>query len=276
MLEPSADAAHAIAAVRRHHALDPGGCLIAEVAGEHAGAGFVRRYDGVAVLGPVVVADRWQAQGIGKRLVERLLELVEDTTPVGGRVDAWNARALGIAVACGLEARDAVLHMIALGGLRGPGRATALGGAPTTELTDGDLEAVARYDAAHVGASRRTDLGALCAAGAVGLVGRDDAGQVRGYLLGRLEGNLARIGPGVADSPELMATLVARLGERLGPEAHIQQIGLPASSATLAGRALGMGFRGTGTALEMWRGRLPAFEHPGKRVRVVGTPPDAL
>jgi hypothetical protein len=148
----------------------------------------------------------------------------------------------------------------------------AMAPAPIRELTPADLPAVAEFDSAFFGGSRERDLRALLAAGGTGLVAEDDGGRVTGFLGGRVEGSLASIGPGGAESADLLKKLLARLGERLAERATIVLAYLVASDGEVVRQALAMGFRIANLSAYMVRGAYT----PVKRPSVIALPPDVV
>jgi len=269
--EPVADADEGTALARRYLALDPDGALKAERGGAIVGAGFVHIRDEVASLGPVVVDPEHQAQGIGKLLFDRLTERAARCASTRMLVDAFNTRAIGIALKRGYVPRDHGLRLVALGGLRGPGMLHAIAPTPLRSLAAADLPALAAYDSAAFGGSRLRDFQAWFDQGAVGLAA-EEGGAWHGYLLGRIEGQLVILGPGGADSPDLMAQLLARLGEELAARGTIALIYLLASQVDLVREAFAMGFRATNLAVYMVRGAYPQVKRP----EVIGLPPDVV
>jgi ribosomal protein S18 acetylase RimI-like enzyme len=270
LLEPIADAASAMQMVRPYLDHDPAGAVLAEVGGELVGAGFVHRRGGVAAIGPVVVATAWQAQGIGKRLVARLVEVAGDDTALRACVDSFARGAIGIAMAHDLAACDTALQMAALGGLRGPGCLAALDPLTTRALTVADLDALGPLEQASFGGERRGDLERLIGEGE-GLVAID-GDSACGYLIGRVEEALGILGPGVADSPQTMAALVARLGEQLGDRANILRTCLLASQVAVVRQAFAMGLRITSSSTLLCRGDDRPYGIPS----VLGLPHDVV
>jgi predicted N-acetyltransferase YhbS len=251
--------------------LDPQGSLVVEREGQIAGAGFLHVRDEVASLGPVVVDPRSQGQGIGKGLVDRLTAHAGRCASTRLLVDGFNMRAIGIVLKRSFVPRDYGLRLVALGGLRGPGMMHAITPAPVREVVTADLEPIALYDSAFFGGSRLRDFRALMAAGGSGLIA-EEAGTVRGYLFGRLEETLAILGPGSADSPELMAQLLARLGERIATGATIVLTYLFASQVEVVREAFAMGFRATSLGLYMVQGAYTPLMRPA----VIGLPSDVV
>jgi hypothetical protein len=147
----------------------------------------------------------------------------------------------------------------------------AIAPAPVRDVGIGDAEALAQFDRTCFGGSRERDFRALLAAGGVGLAA-EEGGTIRGYLFARVEGNLATIGPGGAESADLFGKLLARLGERLAPQANIFLAHLHASQVDVVRAALSMGFRATNLTVYMVRGSYT----PAKRPVVTALPPDVV
>ena len=269
--EPIAGEAEGERLARLYLEIDPGGAVVAVRDGRIAAAGFLHLRDEVASLGPVAVDPDFQAQGIGKLLVERLTDRAARSASTRVFVDAFNLRAFGIALKRGYVPRDLGIRLVALGRLAGPGMLLAIEPAPVRELVEGDLPAVALYDGAYFGGSRERDFRALVAAGGIGLVA-EEAGAVTGFVFGRIEGSLATIGPGGADSADLLGKLLARLGERLAPGANIFLAYLMASQDEVVRQALAMGFRAASLSVYMVRGATTPLRRPS----VIGLPPDVV
>jgi len=269
--EPIADEAQGEQLARLYLALDPDGCLVARRDGALIGAGFLHVRDEVASLGPGVVDPPHQGRGAGTALFEALADRAARCASTRLFVDAFHVRAFGIPLRRGFEPRDLGLRLVALGGLRGPGMLAAIAPAPVRPIAPEDVPAVARFDAGFFGGSRQRDLRALLAGGGRGLVA-GDAGTITGYLCARVEGSLATIGPGGAESPELLAALLARLGEEIATSANIFLTYVLASQSAVVTAAFAMGFRVTNLSVYMVRGAYT----PVKRPAVIGCPPDVV
>lgn len=269
--EPIADAGHGERIARLYLDLDPEGAMVALRDGRVVAAGFVHIRDEVASLGPVVVEPELQGQGLGKLLVDRLCEQASHCTAIRIFVDAFNTRAFGIALRRGFQPRETGIRLVALGGLSGRGMLQAIAPAPVRDLAPTDLESLIRFDRALFGGSRDRDFRALLAMGGVGLVA-GDGDTIRGYLFGRVEGNLATIGPGEAESPDLMGKLLARLGERLANQANIFLAHFQASQLEAVREAFSMGLRAASLTVYMVRGA----PGPVKAASAIALPPDVV
>jgi GNAT superfamily N-acetyltransferase len=256
---------------RLYLTLDPQNAIVATRQGKLVAAGFLHVRDEVASLGPVVVEPEFQAQGLGRLLVEQLSEQASRCASTRLFVDAFNMRAFGNVLKRGYIPRDHGIRLVALGGLKGPGMSQSIAPAPIRDLVSGDLETVVRFDGSFFGGSRERDFRALLDAGAVGLIAEEN-GRVSGYLLARVEGSLATIGPGGAESADLLGKLLARLGELLAARANIFLAYLLASQIDVISEAFSMGFRATSLSVYMVRGSYT----PVKRPTAIGIPPDVV
>lgn len=269
--EPIADSNEGERIARLYLDIDPEDGLIVVREGRVVAAGFVHIRDEVASLGPVVVDPDAQGQGLGKLLFDRLSERASRCVSIRIQVDAFNTRAFGIALKRGYIPRSMGVRLVALGRLGGPGMLQAIAPAPVRDLKVEYLEAVAEYDRSAFGGSRERDFRALIAAGGLGLM-VEEGSAIRGFLFGRAEGNLAILGPGGADSPDLLGKLLARVGERLTPQANIFLAHLHTTPAEIVREALTMGFRASSLSISMVRG---AFE-PATRASAITLPPDVV
>ncbi len=259
--EPITDEKEGERLARLYLELDRGEAAVARRGDKIVGAGFLHLRDEVASLGPVVVDPPDQAAGIGTRLFEALSDRAARCSSTRLFVDAFNMRAFTIPLKRGYVPRDYGLRLVALGALKGPGMLEAIAPAPVREIGPADVTSVARFDAAYFGGSRERDFRSLVAGGGIGLAALD-GDTVRGYLFGRIEGQLAMIGPGGAESADLLGKLLARLGERLGQEANIFLVHLLASQADVVAQAMAMGFRATNLSLYMVRGAYTPVMRP--------------
>jgi len=269
--EPIADAEQGERIARLYLDLDPEDALVAVRDGRVVAAGFMHVRDEVASLGPVVVDPDSQGQGLGKLLVDQLSDRASRCASTRLFVDAFNTRAFGIVLKRGYLPRDTGIRLAALGGLAGRGMLQAIAPAPVRDVALGDLEPLARFDSAFFGGSRERDFRALFAAGGIGLMA-EEGGAIRGYLLGRVEGNLGIVGPGGAESADLLGKLLARLGERLATQANIFLAHLYASQAEVVQEAFSMGFRATNLSVYMVRGADTLVKRPS----AIALPPDVV
>jgi ribosomal protein S18 acetylase RimI-like enzyme len=269
--EPIADAEHGGELARLYLQLDPEESLVALREGRVVAAGFLHIRDEIASLGPVVVDPDFQGQGLGKQLVSQLADRASRCASTRLFVDAFNTRAFGIALKRGFLPRDTGIRLAALGGLAGRGMLQAIAPAPVRDAGPDDLEAIARFDSAFFGGGRGRDFRALFASGGVGLLA-EEGGAIRGYLLGKVEGNLAILGPGGAETADLLGKLLARLGEKLAVHANIFLAHLYASQPEVVHEAFSMGFRATNLSIYMVRGAYTLLKRPS----VIALPPDVV
>ena len=111
---------------------------------------------------------------------------------------------------------------------------------PVRQLRGDDLPAVERYDRARGGADRRVDFGLLAASGSAFVVEGAQAG-LAGFLFYRSLPARVVIGPGIADSPEVMGDLIDAVAAALPGRAAVIRASAATPSVLL--RAFARGFR---------------------------------
>src|SRR5207248_2231101 len=83
---------------------DPLGGLVAEEGGRIVGVGWVHPRGAVATIGPLAVEPAAQGRGIGRRLLERLVETAGKGVPQVRLVhESWNAASLGLYLRAGFR-----------------------------------------------------------------------------------------------------------------------------------------------------------------------------
>lgn len=188
-----------------------------------AGAALVD-YGRIAYLGIVGTDPAMQGWGFGRRIVEAVLAPVPPECVV--LLDASDAGA-PLYEKLGFQDVDATVVLEAEGPIPGP---SVPGIGP---LAAADLGAVAAYDAAVFGADRSTALAALFRERPEGAVCRH-GGRVVGYGLRQA----ARIGPVLAEMPEIAQGLIAALSAS-GPEGPLTII-VPSGNGAMLGRLRGL------------------------------------
>jgi hypothetical protein len=215
--------------------LDPEGCLLARTGTEMVGVGFAHPRGGAISIGPLA-ARPGAPPGVARALMRALGALATGTTSLRLFQDSFNPDSFGLYTRLGYVVTDVAPYLLAER-LEPP---RPVPGEPAVRpMTRGDLAEVERYDGARTGADRRRDLALLLSTG--GGVVCDGASGLAGYLLFRALPARAVIGPGVAESAEVMAALVDGVAALLpGRPAVIR-----ASSATplVLQRAFARGFR---------------------------------
>jgi GNAT superfamily N-acetyltransferase len=179
---------------------------IRDPAGGLAGCVALTRYgSGLAAVGMMLVAERFGRQGLGRRLMEHVLERAGDAvvflyaTPFGRPLyERLGFRSVGTATT-------------SIGHFRG--------GAPggTRAATPGDHDAVVALDAAALGADRGGMLRRfLASASQLRVLERD--GALRGFAAASTHGDATVVGPLVAPDLGAARTLIADVAARVdGP-----------------------------------------------------------
>jgi hypothetical protein len=215
--------------------LDPEGCLLARDGAQMVGVGFAHPRGRALSIGPLA-ARPGAATGVARALMRALGALSPETASLRLFQDSFNPDSFGLYTRLGFVVADVAPYLLA----ERLEPAAELAGAPLVRpMARGDLAAVERYDALRTGADRRRDLALLLSTG--GGVVSDGRDGLTGYLLFRALPARAVIGPGVAESAEVMAALVDGVAATLpGRPAVIR-----ASAATplVLQRAFARGFR---------------------------------
>jgi hypothetical protein len=217
--------------------LDPEGCLVAREGNAVLGVGFAHPRGGAVSIGPLAARPGAPA-GVARALMRGFGALVTATTSLRLFQDSFNPDSFGLYTRLGFAVTDVAPYLLA----------ERLEPAPPADhaarfmvrpMMRGDLAAVERYDAARTGADRRRDLSLLLSTGG-GVICESGEGLV-GYLLFRALPARVVIGPGVAESAEVMAELVDGVAaSQPGRPAVIRG---SAASPLVLQRAFARGFR---------------------------------
>lgn len=219
-------------------------CVVAADAdGALAGVGSGIAYGRLGFVGNMVVADAYRRRGVG--------------TAVLDDIAGWLAR-----VGCTrleLNATDDGKHLYARHGFASRGlsavarvpRSTPLDGDPSARIrtaVPSDLDALAAYDCPRFGGDRRSILAMLLTDPACLAVLAERAGAPVGFAVVRPDE--PRLGPVVADSPPVAASLLAWAFETV-PNADEMRLNLPPDNRAGAAR-----LRELGIPIEEWDGRM--------------------
>jgi GNAT superfamily N-acetyltransferase len=162
-----------------------------------AGCVSLARYgSGLAAVGMMLVAERFERQGLGGRLMEHVLGAAGDATvflyatPFGRPLyERLGFRAVGAATTC-----------------IGPFTGAASGG--TRRATEADLDAILALDAAAFGADRAALLRGFFGFAELRVLG---GGTVRGYAAAAPHAGVTTVGPLVAPDLDAARALIADL-----------------------------------------------------------------
>ncbi|CAN7697007.1 GNAT family N-acetyltransferase [Variovorax sp. LjRoot290] len=233
------------------HAADPGGFLVAEHQGQAVGCIGAVSYAGrFGFIGLYIVAPDWRGRGIGRRLwakgMARLAGHVVGLDGVPAQQD--NYRKSGFSLAW--------QNIRFAGTARRSGRT---GDAPIVPLRDVDFAALCADERRIFPAPREAFLRAWIAMPeATGLAWMDQ-GRLAGWGLIRRCREGHKIGPLVADRPEVASTLYAALCDSV-PEGDRVYLDVPMPNADALALARALGLRSVFETARMYAGTAPACE----------------
>jgi|SRR5581483_1880080 len=217
------------------------GGVVAEEDGEVVGVGWLHPRGAVATIGPLAVDPSRQGRGIGRRLLERLVEMAGKGVPQVRLVhESYNATSLGLYLRSGFRVVAPLLDLaLAAGTPVAPPRVPA-GLAIRAAGADDRARIVAR-DARAFGAPRPQSVDLYLRRGRA-LVAETGNALV-GYALGiAFEGN-AYVGSAAADDADVLLLLVTALVGELAAGDHRVRTLLTATDRRLVDALLGLGFR---------------------------------
>ncbi|CAN7709850.1 GNAT family N-acetyltransferase [Variovorax sp. LjRoot130] len=233
------------------HAADPGGFLVAEHQGQAVGCIGAVSYAGrFGFIGLYIVAPDWRGRGIGRRLwakgMARLAGHVVGLDGVPAQQD--NYRKSGFSLAW---------QNIRFAGTAR--RSERTGDAPIVPLRDVDFAALCADERRIFPAPREAFLRAWIAMPeATGLAWMDQ-GRLAGWGLIRRCREGHKIGPLVADRPEVASTLYAALCGSV-PEGDPVYLDVPMPNADALALARALGLRSVFETARMYAGTAPACE----------------
>lgn len=184
--------------------------VAAEVDGEIVGSNFLQMSDPIAGVGPITVKPGTQAKGIGRRLMEAVMEEAgrRGISRVRLQQEAINTASMSLYTKLGFDWRDSCSEMRP---------APAPHADPSVRpATAADLPAIDRIGSRQYGATRRNET-ALAMQGGFPVVVLERAGVVVGYLIPGMFGH------GFAETPADMITLIGQ-AMRIAPPPMQKQI----------------------------------------------------
>jgi hypothetical protein len=219
--------------------LDPDGCALAEDDGQPLGVGFVHPRGPVASIGPIA-ARVGAARGVGRALMTHLHRLTQGCESVRLFQDSFNPDSFGFYTRLGYVVADVAPYLLA-DQLSPP----AVRPRSVRVATVADLAQIERYDLVRTGADRGRDLALLAQSGSAVVTEQQGAhgaqGAIGGYLFYRSLPARVILGPAVAESPEVLATLIDAVAAALpGRPAVIRG---SAAAPPVLHRAFERGFR---------------------------------
>jgi predicted N-acetyltransferase YhbS len=148
--------------------------VVAEEDGRVVGSNFLVESDPIRAVGPITVAPGRQGSGIGRRLMQAVLERASGAMGVRLVQDAFNTRSVALYAALGFEVKEPLLL------LQGRPRSAPLPGFEVRPLTRADLAACAELSRRVHGVERTGELEGALELWAPCLVARQ--GRPVGYL----------------------------------------------------------------------------------------------
>ena len=212
--------------------------------GRVVGSNFLSLMDPVAGVGPITVDSSYQGQGIGRILMQDVIEYAQhnDIKQVRLMQDSFNMASLSLYASMGFDVKDAVAFMQA---------------APTAEaddsvrpITEPDLPTIENLSKRIYKNSRRNEVASAAPYGFAAFL-RERRGRVTGYLLPGIFGH------GVAETEEDALALIGEAARRLPPE--MARFFCPLSESSFYRKALQAGCR---TIKVMNYMALESHEHP--------------
>ena len=212
--------------------LDAEGCVFAEQAGYPLGVGFAHLRGPVASIGPIAARPEGP-RGVGRALMNHFHRLTQGCESVRLFQDSFNPDSFGFYTRLGYAVADVAPYLLA-DQLSAPAPRPR----PVRLATPADLLQIEKYDLARTGADRSRDLALLAQSGSALVM---EEGSLAGYLFYRSLPARVIIGPAVAESPEILATLVDAVAASLpGRPAVIRGSG---AAPPVLHRAFERGFR---------------------------------
>jgi GNAT superfamily N-acetyltransferase len=224
--------------------------VVEEPGGEVVAVGSGVAYGEVGVVGNMLVAQRHRRRGIGRAILDRIL------------ADLRRRRARSLELYATADGRP----LYAAAGFRpiAPGsrvelpRSAALVVDPSLRVEEAtDADEIAAYDAPRFGGDRGGLLAFMGADRSRPMLVARREGRVVGFAWLRIDD--ARLGPFVADGPDVAAALVASAFDRR-PDASVLVFNLPMSNAE------GVAWLATlGVRPDPWDGRMALGPEPSRR-----------
>jgi GNAT superfamily N-acetyltransferase len=233
---PNADSAIALLAMLIGH---PGFFdTVAEFDGRIVGSNFLDERNPIGGLGPITVDPALQNEGLGRALMQAVLERSAERGFVGTRLvqAAYHRRTLALYLRLGFEVREL------LACLQGPAVGKAMPGYAVRPATANDLPACNLLCSRVHGHERAGELADALAQGAARIVER--AGRITGYAT-----PIAFFGHAVAETNDDLMALIAAAESFPGPGFLV-----PTRNAELMRWCLGAGLRITQTMTLMTMG----------------------
>ncbi len=239
-----ADAGRALA--RAYFEYEAGGCFVAVLGHRVIGSAFLHRRADRAGIGPVTVDPEHQGRGVGRKLMERLIEEASGCASIRLYQDAFNRESFALYVRMGFEVKGLMAILRAEpprfadpgagGGRFGLGEPD--GGRGLREILHDDLDAVRDCDLKLTGFDRPNDLDFLWLRGPSRVI--ENNGRITGYAVSFMAGDTLFVGPAAAPDAASLLELTAAVCAEANPK--IVTIRAPAEPGTILSGLLDAGF----------------------------------
>jgi len=220
---------------------DPLGGVMAEEDNRIVGVAWVHPRGAVATIGPLAVDPAAQGRGIGRRLLERAVEVAGKGEPQVRLVqESFNAVSLGLYLRAGFCVVAPILELeLGAGTALVPPRPPT--GAAVRPAAPADAARLVARDARAFGAPRPQSIDLYLRRGRV-LVA-EDRGALAGYAMGIGFEGVAHLGSAAADDAEVLLCLAGTVASELAAQGHRVRTMVPAADHRLVEGLMGFGFR---------------------------------
>lgn len=175
--------------------------------GRVVGSNFLAEGDPIRAVGPITVDPSFQGGGVGRRLMNEVLERAKGARGVRLVADAFNCRSVALYASLGFEAKELLLLM------RGAPRSGPIPGLVVRPLVADDLGACARLCGAVHDVERSVELRDALMTFTPSIVERE--GRVTGYLTAP---TFWQANHGIAETEGDMRALISGAAAAVGPE----------------------------------------------------------
>ena len=191
---------------RRFLAMEPEGCLVAELDGVTVGTAVVTAFEGVAWISMVLVEQEFRGRGVGKALMNRAVQVAEE---LGARTIRLDATPLGqpLYESLGFVPQYALTRYA---GVAVPADATVLSAPQVLRVARSeDMPAILAVDSIATGTRRGKFLFLLFAGDSAPFrVVEQPDGRLSSYLAARTGSDAVQLGPCIAHSEEIGTALL--------------------------------------------------------------------
>jgi ribosomal protein S18 acetylase RimI-like enzyme len=220
---------------------DPFGGVVAEEDGDLVAVAWLHARGAVATIGPLAVDPRVQGRGIGRRVLERLIEVAGKGVPQIRLVqESYNVASLGLYLRAGFRVVTPLLDLQLPAGSPGVSPRVPPGLAIRPASTEDRTRLVAR-DARAFGATRAQSVDLYLGRGRVMVV--EEGQSLTGYAMGMGFEATAFLGSASADDPDVLLALLGTVASDLAAHGHAVRTLVPATDRRLVDGLLGLGFR---------------------------------